>query len=216
MSTADTDRPLRQALARHDTDAVLHALEPNLRGVIAKIHAPILTRDDLLQAARIGAHAALLSFTGDRRNLRHLVGWVVLVARRHVLDEVRNSQAAGRIEQWNYMRGREFDGREVDLDLLDRRTDTEAAALNRIALRAAVDSERARRAADAAEVHDALPAHQARAFELVHVECLGYAAAADRLGVSVKTVRVYVWRGRRVLDATLPQPEQFRAGWEAA
>ncbi len=175
-----TGRPLRQALARNDHEAALLALEPLCRGSIRGLRASGLDQDDLLQAARAGCWRALTTYRGDRRNLRNVLGWCGLLARRSAVDLVRSA------------RRRQPDSDHIELDGVDERfahTGPGPAQLaeTRDELRTVVST------------LGGLPSRDSVAMRLTAVHGMTQAEAGQAVGVAAKTINVAVWRARRAL-----------------
>ena len=133
-------------------------------------------REDIVQNALLSIHRARHTYRGERP----FTPWFNAI--------VRNS-----ISDWARARGRRMQ-RELPLDLdgfSDPVLDTPAAA----------DSEAI--SPDLERALEALPRAQRQAVELIHVEELSVAEAAERAGVSSGALKVRAHRGYRALRAML-------------
>ncbi len=156
-------------------DKLLRELFPFLRGFVQlRLADPALT-EDAVQSVLISVHRARHTYRAERP----FGPWIRAIARNTIVDFAR-------------VRARRR-SREVDIDAVE----------HTLAAPAEVPLERARLSPELGSALEALPAKQRQAVELLHLECLSVAEAAERVGISKAALKVRAHRGYRALRARL-------------
>ncbi len=140
----------------------------------------VAAREDIVQNALLSIHRARHTYRGERP----FTPWFNAIVRNSIAD-------------WARARGRRLQ-RELPLELdgiSDPASETTSAAGDALS-------------PDLQRALEALPQAQRQAVELIHVEELSVAEAAERAGVSAGALKVRAHRGYRALRAMLGKGER--------
>ena len=158
-------------------EKLLRDLFPFLRAYVSRRLGDSSLAEDAVQSILISVHRARHTY----RSERPFGPWIRAIARNSAADFAR-------------VRSRRR-GREVAIE----------AVVHKLEAPREAGGERARLSPELTSALEALPANQRQAVELLQVECLSVAEAAERVGITKTALKVRAHRGYRALRARLEQ-----------
>ncbi len=165
--------------SKADYDRLLRSVLPRLRAFIrARVRDPSLA-EDVLQNVLLSVHQARHTYRPERP----FGPWLRAIARNAVIDAMRSRGVRTRVEV-----------PLAELESLPGASETPepgASEISPVLARALAE----------------LPPTQREAVELLHLQELSSAEAAERLGISAVALRVRAHRGYKALRATLQRED---------